>query len=118
MPKMKLNSSQIKQIQLYFSQKPVLQVYLFGSYVRGTAHELSDIDLLVVLDYTQPIGLEFVQMQFDLQALLAKKIDLVSARGISKYLQPIIDAEKKLIYARPIGKQIAPATHSGGDSRD
>jgi len=32
--------------------------------------------------------------------LLSKKIDLVSARGLSKYIQPILDKEKKLIYAR------------------
>jgi len=55
---------------------------------------------LVELDYSQPIGLEFIQMQLDLQKLLSKKIDLVSARGLSKYIQPILDKEKKLIYAR------------------
>ena len=52
------------------------------------------------LDYSQPIGLEFIQMQLDLQNLLSKKVDLVSARGLSKYVKPILDKEKKLIYAR------------------
>lgn len=37
-------------------------------------------------------------MQLNLQELLAKKVDLVSANGISKYIQPIIEKEKKLIY--------------------
>ena len=60
----------------------------------------SDIDLLVELDYNQPIGLEFIQMKLDLQELLSKKVDLVSARGLSKYIKPILDNEKKLIYAR------------------
>ncbi len=77
-----------------------MKAYLFGSYGRGEASEGSDIDLLVELDYTQPIGLEFIQMQLDLQQLLAKKVDLVSARGLSKYIRPIIEKEKKLIYAR------------------
>ena len=39
-------------------------------------------------------------MQLDLEELLGKKVDLVSARGLSKYIQPIVDKEKKLMYAR------------------
>ena len=87
-------------IKDFFSKQPVLKAYLFGSYVRGDETENSDLDLLVELDYTQPIGLEFIQMQLDLQQLLSKKVDLVSARGLSKYIKPILDREKKLIYAR------------------
>ena len=78
----------------------MLRAYLFGSIARGEADEQSDIDVLVELDYSQRVGMEFIQMQFDLQRLLARKVDLVSARGLSKYIQPIIDQEKRLIYAR------------------
>ena len=94
---MKLSNNQINIIKDFFSKQPVLKAYLFGSYVRGDENENSDIDLLVELDYSQPIGLEFIQMQIDLQNLLSKKVDLVSARGISKYIKPILDKEKKLI---------------------
>ena len=97
---MKLSKNQITLISDFFSKQPVLKAYLFGSYGRGVGNKNSDIDLLVELDYTQPIGLEFVQMQIDLQELLSKKVDLVSARGLSKYVKPILDKEKKLIYAR------------------
>jgi predicted nucleotidyltransferase len=97
---MKLSNNQINTIKEYFSKQPVLKAYLFGSYVRGEETENSDIDVLVELDYTQPIGLEFIQMQIDLQKLLSKKVDLVSARGLSKYIKPILDNEKELIYAR------------------
>lgn len=97
---MSLTSSQINIIKDFFSKQPVLKAYLFGSYGRGNENKDSDIDLLVELDYSQPIGLEFIQMKLDLQELLSKKIDLVSARGLSKYIQPILDKEKKLIYAR------------------
>jgi hypothetical protein len=97
---MNLSKNQINLISNFFSKQPVLKAYLFGSYVRGVGNENSDIDLLVELDYTQPIGLEFIQMQLDLQELLSKKVDLVSARGLSKHIKPILDKEKKLIYAR------------------
>jgi uncharacterized protein len=97
---MKLTASQIALIHTFFSKQPVLKAYLFGSYSRGEGTENSDIDLLVELDYSHPIGLEFIQMQLDLQALLSKKVDLISAKGLSKYIQPIIEREKELIYAR------------------
>jgi predicted nucleotidyltransferase len=89
-----------RQIITYFKTQPVLKVFLFGSYARNEATETSDIDLLVELDYSQPIGLEFVQMQLDLQKLLSKKVDLITERGLSKHLRPYIEAEKKLIYAK------------------
>lgn len=97
---MSLTRSQIRIIKDFFSKQPVLKAYLFGSYSKDLENDNSDIDLLVELDYSQPIGLEFIQMQLDLQKLLSKKVDLVSARGLSKYIKPILDDEKKLIYAR------------------
>ncbi len=80
--------------------KPVLKAYLFGSYVRGQADDTSDIDILVDLDYSQKIGLQFIQMKIDLEKLLNSKVDLVSSNGLSKYIKPIVDDEKLMIYAR------------------
>jgi uncharacterized protein len=89
-----------KIISDYFQNKPVLKAYLFGSYVRGGANEQSDIDILLELDYSQSIGLAFVEMQLDLQNILSRKVDLVSERGLSKFIKPFIEQEKELIYAR------------------
>ena len=97
---MVLSSSNINSLQNYFSTQPVLKAYLFGSYARNEAIKSSDIDVLVDLDYSQFVGLEFVQMRLDLQDLLVQKVDLVSSRGLSKYIQPIIEKEKILIYER------------------
>lgn len=97
---MKLSKKNIQQIKTYLADKPVKKAYLFGSYVRGEARKGSDVDILVELDYSQRIGLLFVQMKLDLEELLHKEVDLVSANGLSKYLKPIIDREKELIYAR------------------
>lgn len=97
---MKLDEAKINTISNYFKTKPVLTAYIFGSYARGEADNQSDIDILVDLDYTQRIGLEFVQMQIDLENILNAKVDLVSSNGLSKYFQPIVDREKQLIYAR------------------
>jgi predicted nucleotidyltransferase len=95
-----LDKSSIEKIKDYFKTRPVLTAYLFGSYARGEADYRSDIDILVDLDYSQKIGLEFVQMQIDLEKILKTKVDLVSSGGLSKYVRPLIEREKQLIYAR------------------
>ncbi|MBR3700009.1 MAG: nucleotidyltransferase domain-containing protein [Bacteroidales bacterium] len=93
-----MNSEMIDMIREYFRTQPVLRAWLFGSFARGEETPDSDIDILVDLDYSKPIGLEFVQMQLDLMELLRKPIDLVSSRGLSKYIKPYIDKDKVLLY--------------------
>lgn len=97
---MRLNEQQVQIIRDYFQNKPVLKAYLFGSYVRNEAEDKSDVDILVELDYSQPVGLEFVGMKLDLEDLLGKEVDLVSANGLSEFINPVIHKEKELIYAR------------------
>jgi len=97
---MNLDTTKIESIKNYFKTRPVLKAYLFGSYVRGNANNESDIDILVDLDYSQRIGLQFIQMKIDLEKLLNNKVDLVSSNGISKYIKPLIENEKRLIYAK------------------
>ena len=97
---MELDKNKINSIQDYFKNQPVLKAYLFGSYVRGQADQESDIDILVDLDYSQKIGLLFIQMQQELEQILKTKVDLVSSKGLSKHIKPIIDNEKQLIYAK------------------
>jgi len=81
---MYFSEQQLAVIQNYFADKPVLKGFVFGTFSRGEGGADSDLDLLVELDYTQPMGLEFVQMQLYLHKLLKMQVDLVSARGISK----------------------------------
>jgi len=97
---MTLDSAKIESIKNYFKTRPVLKAYLFGSYVREVAHNKSDIDILVDLDYTEKIGLQFIQMKLDLQKLLNNEVDLVSSNGLSKYIKPLVDVEKRLIYEK------------------
>ena len=97
---MKLSKKQRDIINNYFRARPVLKAYLFGSYVRGEANDRSDIDILVDLDYSQKIGLQFIQMKIDLEKLLNANVDLVSSNGLSEYIRPLVDSEKQLIYAK------------------
>ena len=97
---MNLESKKIASIKAYFETQPVLKAYLFGSYAKGTADFESDIDILVDLDHNQKIGLRFVKMKIELENLLNSRVDLVSSSAISKYIKPLVDMEKKLIYAK------------------
>jgi predicted nucleotidyltransferase len=97
---MTLDSRQIENLTDFFRNRPVLRAYLFGSCARGQANSQSDIDILVDLDYSQRIGLAFVQMQIDLQKMFDAKVDLVSSNGLSQEVKQQIDQDKALIYAR------------------
>jgi predicted nucleotidyltransferase len=90
----------IDLIRNYFFSKPVRKAFLFGSSSRGESSAESDLDILVELDYSKPIGLEFVQMQLDLQDLLNKKVDLITLNSLSRHIKPFVDKEKVLIYER------------------
>lgn len=97
---MHLEPSSLQLLKEYFQTRPVLRAYLFGSFAKGIADAESDVDILVDLDYSQRIGLGFIQMKIDLEKLLRTNVDLVSSNGLSIHLKLLIDQEKKLIYAR------------------
>lgn len=88
------------KLSTYFQTQPVIRAWVFGSQADGSATEDSDVDILVELDHSRPIGLHYVQMWMDLQQLLGKKVDLVSTGGVSPHIKPFIDAQKVLLYER------------------
>ena len=72
----------------------ISSIGLFGSVVRDDFSDLSDID--VIVDFSQPIGIEFIELADYIESKLDKNIDLVSKKGIKqKYLQAI---ESEIIY--------------------
>ena len=97
---MQLSTKDLNIIKTYFTNQPVIKAYLFGSYSRGEAIEDSDIDILVELDYSQQISWSYFSMKDDLEDQLKKKVDIVSSRGLSKHIAPIINREKQLIYEK------------------
>ena len=97
---MNLSNNDKLLLKNFFSLRPVKKAYLFGSYARNEANQHSDIDILVELDHTQPIGMKFFAYQIELEKLLNSKVDLVSVDGLSKYVRPFVDKDKILIYER------------------
>lgn len=90
----------VQTIRSYFADKPVERAWLFGSFAREEQANDSDVDLLVELDFSQPIGLEYVHWWMDLEEKLGRKVDLVCEGTLSKYVVPFVNHDKQLIYER------------------
>ena len=89
-----------EKIAEYFKTQPVLKAWLFGSFARGEEHADSDIDILVILDHSKPIGLKFFGMYEDLKELLGRNVDLVVDRSLASFARKSVDNDKILIYER------------------
>ena len=73
----------------------VSSIGLFGSIVRDDfSPAKSDIDIIV--DFSKPIGIEFVDLAEYLESKIIGKIDLVSKKGVKKdYYDQI---EREILY--------------------
>ena len=89
-----------QKIAEYFKTQPVLKAWLFGSYSRGEERPDSDVDILVALDYSQPIGLRFFGMWEDQEEMLNKDVDLVTEGSLMPYAEKSANHDKILIYER------------------
>ncbi|MBQ9559050.1 MAG: nucleotidyltransferase domain-containing protein [Bacteroidaceae bacterium] len=94
------NQALAHKIADYFKTKPVLKAWLFGSVARGEESSTSDVDILVSLDYSQPIGLKYFGMVLDLENLLGRPVDLVEEGQLMPFARQDAERDKKLIYER------------------
>ena len=90
----------IRKIADYFKNKPVKKAWLFGSYSRGEETPGSDVDILVVLDNSKPVGMEFFGMYEDLKELLGRNVDLVTERSLAPFARNSVERDRQLIYER------------------
>ena len=89
-----------KTLAEYFKTKPVLKAWLFGSFARGEETANSDVDILVVLDHSQHVGLEFFGMYEDLKELLGRNVDLVTERSLASFARKSVERDRRLVYER------------------
>jgi len=72
----------------------VSSIGLFGSIVRDDFNSNSDIDIIV--DFSKPIGIEFIDLAEFIERKLKKSVDLVSKNGVKqKYFRTF---ESEIIY--------------------
>ena len=63
---------------------PLKTIALFGSYARGEQRTNSDIDLLV--EFTEPVGMEIVDLVLELEEILDQPVDVVTYNAIKNRL--------------------------------
>ena len=93
-------SAIIETLRQYFTTQPVLKAWLFGSFSRGEETQDSDVDIIVALDKSKPIGLKFFGMWSDLEELLGRKVDLVSDGTLLPFAKESAERDKILVYER------------------
>jgi uncharacterized protein len=71
-----------------FLDYPLKSMAIFGSYSRREQNESSDLDILV--EFSDRIGVRFIDLAEELEDIFGFKVDLVSKNGIKeKYLKSI-----------------------------
>ena len=96
-----MTTEKIKHIVAkYFKGQPVLKAWLFGSFSRNEQTNDSDVDIIVQLDKSRPVGMKFFGMWSDLEKLLGRKVDLVSEGTLMPFAQASAEKGKILIDER------------------
>lgn len=90
---MNLNIAHIKKlIQPILDSYGVVRSAVFGSVARGEANEGSDIDILVELKAGSSL-LDLVQLQFDLDKVLGRKVDVLTFNSLHPLLKARVQQE-------------------------
>jgi len=76
----------------------VKKIGIFGSVVKHTHGEASDID--VVVEFERPIGLKFIMLAEYIENLFGRKVDVLTKEGIQNIRVNNIssDIQKEIIY--------------------
>ena len=98
-PTMKVDMNCSQTLQLLTEHKPVLvqhfgvaRLAMFGSVVRDTEKEGSDVDVLVAFD-GPATSARYFGVQFYLEDLLGSPVDLVTDKALRPELRPLIEKE-------------------------
>lgn len=69
------------------SEYHIIELGIFGSYVRGEQTEDSDVDILVEFDPSYQFGLlTYCHIENQISDTLGKKVDLVMKRALKPYI--------------------------------
>ena len=76
----------------------VSRIGIFGSLVKGTMTEDSDLD--IVVEFNRPIGFKFIRLIKYLEDLFGKKVDVITKDGLEniRVKEVAKNIEKDLIY--------------------
>jgi uncharacterized protein len=70
---------------------PIASLELFGSYARNEQTPTSDMDFLV--EFKEPVGIEFVDLLIELEAILGVEVDLISKKTLRPSLKSYVEPD-------------------------
>jgi predicted nucleotidyltransferase len=79
----------------------IRRLALFGSVLRGDFRPDSDVDVLVEFEPDHVPGLGFFALEYELSALLGRKVDLNTPNFLSPYFRRQVLAEAEVQYVAP-----------------
>ena len=74
----------------------VRKLGLFGSFVRNSQRSSSDVDLLIEFEKGKKSFDNFIQLNFYLEELLNRRVEIVTTESLSPYIGPYV--LKEVVY--------------------
>lgn len=88
-----------KEIKFFCELNRIKKLSLFGSHLKETEHEGSDVDILVeFLDGSNYGLLDIARIERELSELIGKKVDLITPEELSRYFRDTVVKEASVKY--------------------
>ena len=88
-----------EQIAKFCQNNHIRKFAFFGSVLRDDFRPDSDVDVLVDLDYSVPIGLfQMARMERQLSEMIGRKVDLRTPEDLSDYFRDEVISEAEVLY--------------------
>lgn len=91
-----LNS--INESKVAISAFAVKSIGLFGSFVKNSATDSSDVDLLFDFMPNKKSFDNFMDLAFYLEDLFGRKVEIITPQSLSKHIGPHILKEVEIVY--------------------
>ncbi|NCS90663.1 MAG: nucleotidyltransferase [Ignavibacteria bacterium] len=90
-----------KLLEEFCKANGIKKLSLFGSYLKNTYNEESDVDLLVEFEDDTEYGLlDVARMERELSEMTRKKVDLRTSEELSRYFRDTVVKEAVVKYGR------------------
>ncbi|MFA6979352.1 MAG: nucleotidyltransferase domain-containing protein [Ignavibacteriaceae bacterium] len=90
-----------KLLEEFCKTNGIKKLSLFGSYLKNTYNEESDVDLLVEFEDDTEYGLlDVARVERELSQMIGKKVDLRTSEELSRYFRDTVVKEAVVKYGR------------------
>jgi uncharacterized protein len=87
------------KLDSFCQENDIKLLAIFGSFATGKQHKKSDVDILIQFEVDKEKSLlNLVRLQFKLQRILGRKVDLVTTESLDQYIKDNILNNMRVIY--------------------